>query len=243
MASDETATVHLGRLVRDPSYQVRGKLDDGHIRTLMQVYKSGRKVQPIAVAEVGGRPVLVDGWHRVEAMRRLGRETADAIVSPMGELEARWKAAEANLSHGLRLKPRELRSVFHVYIRTKKHIKPNHRREEFEHPGEALKSYREMGAEIGVSHNTIRNWMEKDFPSIFRKLAGDESFVGSGGLQPTPAPALAAAREAIGQLLSAFGTTSDDETRSELMQLVEGALRDMQKADQWRCEDAEEADF
>lgn len=239
----QTQMVHLGRLVLDPSYQVRGKLDGKHISALERVYKSGRKVQPIEVAIVAGKPVLVDGWHRVRAMQRLGRETAEAIVTEMGELDARWKAAEANTAHGLPLKTRERRAVFHVYVRAKRHIKRNHRRDDFDHPGEALKSYREIGAEIGVIHTTVRNWMMKDFPRLAAKMAGDENFAGPGGDRSPPPPAIDKAKEAIGELLSAFGTAPDDETRGQLLRLVQDALRDMEQAEQWRCGDPGDADF
>jgi len=43
---------------------------------------------PVLVVESGGRPVLVDGFARVAAVRKLGRDTVRAVVLSMGEAEA-----------------------------------------------------------------------------------------------------------------------------------------------------------
>lgn len=43
---------------------------------------------PVLVVESGGRPVLIDGFARVEALRQLGRDTVRAVVLGLGEAEA-----------------------------------------------------------------------------------------------------------------------------------------------------------
>ncbi|HEV2173067.1 MAG TPA: hypothetical protein VGR71_05845 [Nitrospira sp.] len=98
-------------------------------------------------------------------MRTLGEWEVDAIIEPVAsEQEVRWLAAKANLTHGWPLKAKEYREVFRVYIRAR-----NHRRKD-----KSFKSYREIAAEIGGArgHTTIRNWMRKDFPSVFRAMQG-----------------------------------------------------------------------
>lgn len=43
---------------------------------------------PVLVVESSGRPVLVDGFGRVHALRKLGRDTVRAVILSMGEAEA-----------------------------------------------------------------------------------------------------------------------------------------------------------
>ncbi|WP_454918533.1 hypothetical protein [Xanthobacter sediminis] len=39
----------------------------------------------------------------------------------MTEAEAQWTATQANLTHGLPLKPREVRTVFQAHAKSKQH--------------------------------------------------------------------------------------------------------------------------
>lgn len=59
------------------------------------------------VAMVGGVPLVVDGWHRVAALRHIGRGRVEAEVVEASRDEALVLAMMANLRHGLPLKPRE----------------------------------------------------------------------------------------------------------------------------------------
>jgi ParB family chromosome partitioning protein len=43
---------------------------------------------PVLVVESAGRPVLIDGFARVHALRKLGRDTVRAVTLSMGEAEA-----------------------------------------------------------------------------------------------------------------------------------------------------------
>ncbi len=102
-----------------------------------------------------------DGWHRLEAVRTNGESSVDAIVTDMTDAEAQWAAAQANLTHGLPLKPREVRVVFRAYVRSKQHRK-----------GKSYKTYREISGELShrAGHTTIRNWMKADFPKVYRAM-------------------------------------------------------------------------
>jgi ParB-like chromosome segregation protein Spo0J len=56
-------------------------------RVLASVAEEGQQVRVIVVAE-GERYVLIDGYLRVEAVRRLARDTVEATVWPLSESEA-----------------------------------------------------------------------------------------------------------------------------------------------------------
>jgi hypothetical protein len=99
----------------------------------------------------------------------------------MSMREAEWQAAAANMDHGVQLKPTERRGVFRAFIRARKHKN---------RAGQHL-SYRDIGAKLGMNHNTLRNWMEKDFPDTFRAMSKEDPGPAPGGLvEPPPGPSV-----------------------------------------------------
>ena len=50
--------------------------------------REGQQSPVLVVAEAQGRYVLVDGYCRVEGLRRLGRDVVDVVVLPLGEAAA-----------------------------------------------------------------------------------------------------------------------------------------------------------
>lgn len=116
-----------------------------------------------------GALFLVDGWHRLEAGaldidEDLDGPMALALVADLTESEIRWEAARANMGHGVPLKGREYREVFRAFIKAGKH----------RDSARQFLSYREMAPIVGKAHTTLRNWMQKDFPSVFAAMGGDE---------------------------------------------------------------------
>jgi hypothetical protein len=83
------------------------------------------------------------------------------------------------MGHGVQLKPAERRRVFGAYITARKywHVVKGARKRQ---------SYREMGAALGMNHNTLRNWLEKDHPNIFKAMSKDEGNEAPGGLMERP---------------------------------------------------------
>jgi ParB family transcriptional regulator, chromosome partitioning protein len=62
-------------------------ISEAKVAALMRVIEEGVYLGAITVRRVGGKNVLVDGLHRLEAMSRLGRETirVDAVECNQGE--------------------------------------------------------------------------------------------------------------------------------------------------------------
>lgn len=231
-ATEVTRTVHVQRIRRDWKYQVRRKLDAAQVDKLAGVYLSGRPVQPIKVALVKGSmvPILIDGWHRVAALEKIGRDTTTAEVIETTEREATWLAAAANLEHGLPLKSGELRSVFRSYVRARKHITSKGK----------FKSYRDIAPEIGKPANTIHRWMHEDFPQVAAKMGGDENFKGKGGLAELPArplPSVANTQAALQVALENFKAVQCPRARGDLIALAERVAEEMKKAGEWEAQD------
>jgi hypothetical protein len=75
--------VPLAALVMHPEYQIRGKQvspRDSAVRAYMGAYRAGVAMPPIQVIEHDDAYVLVDGWHRVTALKAIGWETVEAEV-------------------------------------------------------------------------------------------------------------------------------------------------------------------
>ena len=198
-AGDGSIELHTGSILRDPSFQVRRKLDKGIIERYAKVYESGNRMPPVEVVRVNDSYVLLEGWHRLAALEKLGRTRVRAIVHDVSKREAYWIAARANLTHGLPLKRSEMREVFRKYIKARKHRNKDG----------SLRSYREIASDLGGSrsYTTIRNWMAKDFPKIFKEYADDDGPVPEGGLRDEdtgPGPKELAIAS-INQAIAAFG--------------------------------------
>jgi hypothetical protein len=163
-AAVPTEEVLISSLIEDRRFQARSGLHQPHVSRLKQAYVAHSQLPPIRVAVVGGRPFLVDGWHRVAALRALGRAEVTAFVSEETVEGALGLAAKANLAHGLPLKPKEAKAAYRQYIKAKLNLDAKGHR----------KSYREMAAELGKPHTTIRNWTKEMFPKLYRLMGAHQ---------------------------------------------------------------------
>jgi ParB-like chromosome segregation protein Spo0J len=70
--------------------------------------RAGAQFPPITVALLDGRHYVLDGWHRVEALRMLGEQRVRAVVRPCGSrADAFVEAVRLNISHGRQLSVQE----------------------------------------------------------------------------------------------------------------------------------------
>ncbi|MBM4370758.1 MAG: ParB/RepB/Spo0J family partition protein [Deltaproteobacteria bacterium] len=65
--------------------KVRDRSEESRLRSSLE--REGQK-QPVVVVRVDGGYVLVDGYRRVRALEKLGRDVVDALVLESGEVEA-----------------------------------------------------------------------------------------------------------------------------------------------------------
>jgi hypothetical protein len=215
--------------VRD-DWQVRNKIDAATVNNYKTIYKNGGALPPIQVARVDGALRLVDGWHRLEALKLLGQTDVDATIFDATMSEARWAAASANLSHGLPLKSKEVRNVFNAYITARRHYKTNGR----------VKSYRDMEADLGhrVSYRTLNTWMKKDHPKIAKAMAeqygeGDKARYHDGDApKPDTITPLRVAAASLDNALAEARSMSPEERRY-LLDYAGRLLRKLETLPKW----------
>lgn len=226
--SEAVRTVSIADLVCDEALQVRVKLDEATIKGYAAKYRTGVDMAPIKVAVVEGVPLLVDGWHRLAALKSNGSTTAQAVViEGITRADAEWMAAQANVAHGLPLKAKEVRNVFRSYIRARKHLKGRGK----------TKSYRDIAEELGTgtSFNTVQRWMWKDFPDIAKRMGGAEDFKGKGGLREVDDEGryLDLAQKGVEQAVAAARGITSEEARGRLIAALEAAVDAVKAAGPW----------
>jgi hypothetical protein len=235
----EVIRVEIATITQSPEYQVRQKADQPTVNRYAEVIKAGTAMPPVKLARVkvgNAKPmlILVDGFHRVAAHEKLGLAFVEAIVEDMEPELAKWKAAEANMTHGLPLGNKEIREAFRRFIKAKQHVLGKAGRGK-----QRLMSYREMSPIIGKPHTTIRNWMRQDFPKVYAQIGDkveDVDWSGKGKSvadvneeqdnSNNPVAILEAA-------FKAYQATTDAELRGQAVYLAEQMVEQMKKAGGW----------
>ena len=82
--------------------QMRVEMKPDVVRDYADDMAAGAIFPPVVVYHDGTGYWLADGFHRVEAARKIGSETIDAEVREGGARDAILQAVGANASHGLR---------------------------------------------------------------------------------------------------------------------------------------------
>ncbi len=154
----------------DVAIQTRIEMEPQQIKTYGTAYKNGAKLPPLLVTERPGKfpgipsYLLLDGFHRYQALMNNGQRTVEVkiIDTPQDATphDLRWLGSRENIKNGLPLKSKDKRATFRTYVRAAMHRK-----------GRAVKSLREIAADLTFcTHQTVSNWMRKDFPSVYRAM-------------------------------------------------------------------------
>lgn len=228
-----TRTLRVDALVLDKTMQARSKLNEATVADYARVYQDGEGLPPITVAMVDGVPLVVDGWHRVAALRHIGRDRVEAEVVEASKAEALYLAMMANLRHGLPLRQREknkaLRRALGAYLRARKHLKGQGQ----------CRSLREITADLGnhVSHNTVRKWLWEDHPRLAERWWGHDPLPSPGGDGPPQKPQVFSpgntCADSISNALAAFQGVHNPVERGELIARMEEALEKMKEGGDW----------
>ncbi|RIX99524.1 hypothetical protein D3218_13695 [Aureimonas flava] len=235
----ESFSVRVADLVMDESYQVRAQLDDGAVSRYADAMRSGQEFPPISIARVGGAVVIVDGFHRVTAARKIRRETITAVLVERDEAELQWLAAEANLKHGVPLKRGEGRKLLTAYVRAGRHRNGTRR----------VKSSRDIAKDLHglASHSIILRWMKADFPEVARRMT--ERRVKNTGVGDDGIPRVdleekrqGAALVAIDHLIAHSRGIIDPERRGIVLAKLRAALEEVEGAGEWEPMAATAAD-
>jgi len=178
---------------------------------------------------VEGILIVIDGWHRLEAMKRARASHAQVVVTAMSRDEAKWEAATAKTTHGVQLKRADYVNVFKLNVRSGKHIKGRAK------GGRArYKSYRDMANELPFprSRVTVRNWMFRYFPDIARQIGDDDMPLAPGGLRDANAGELRqdGVEKLAGELLRHFRSLSSADERVAAVSTVRELLARLEVA-------------
>lgn len=99
---EQEVALSITSIRRDATIQARVGLHEPTIHEYTDAMASGRQFPPVLVFHDGETYWLADGFHRVEAQARRGRDSIRALVCAGGRRDAILAAAGANATHGLR---------------------------------------------------------------------------------------------------------------------------------------------
>jgi len=152
-------------IIRPEVFQIRlDELRKDVVRDYMSAYQRGDSMPPVRVADLKGVYYLIDGFHRMEALKWLHRDRVNAEIIPVKkEEEARWLAVKFNSIHGLRLTGKDKAKAFDIFIKAKGHLVDGKRG--------CFKSLRDMEKDFKLwTHVTIGNYLKKHYNSIYYAL-------------------------------------------------------------------------
>jgi len=137
-SSATVATLPIASLRLDGDTQARGSINPAVVDDYRERMEAGDTFPPIVVFDDGAELWVADGFHRLQAAAAAGHTHAPAEVRTGTREEARWYAAGANRTHGLRRTRADIRRAVEVALR----LRPE-------------ASDRAIGDHCGVDHKTV----------------------------------------------------------------------------------------
>jgi len=102
----ESTIINISDIVIDPAFQMRCTLSEDAVSDYSEVITSTNAEWPFStpcsVYRVSGQMILTDGFHRLAAMQKAGRDAIRATVTDGTRTDALIASLGANHSHGLR---------------------------------------------------------------------------------------------------------------------------------------------
>ncbi len=160
--------IPLGQIEADGTTQMRvAGIDPAVVADYADAMEAGATFPPIIVFFDGTQYWPGDGFHRIEAARRVDREAISADVREGGQRDALLLAASANATHGLRRTQADKRQSIETLLRD---------------PEWSRWSDREIGKACAVDHKTVgkvRRELTGEIPSdrtvTYRDRHGNET--------------------------------------------------------------------
>jgi hypothetical protein len=109
--------LQIHTLVVDETVQARASLDSGVVSEYAEALENGALFPPVIVFHDGERHRLADGFHRVAAAHKAGRQEIECDVRPGTRRDAALFAAGANVAHGLRRTNADKRHAVSILLR------------------------------------------------------------------------------------------------------------------------------
>jgi hypothetical protein len=146
--------ISIDAIRRDPELQMRDAgVDVGIVAEYADAMEAGANFPPIVVYFDGEAYWPADGFHRIGAAKKIGRETITAEVHDGGKRDALLHAVGVNAHHGLRRTAADKRRAIVAMLRD---------------PQWAKWSDREIGKRCAVDHKTVakvRAELTGEFPT------------------------------------------------------------------------------
>ncbi len=166
--------------IRDGGAQMRVEMNEQTVADYAEDMAGGAVFPPVIVYYDGKGHWLADGFHRVEATRKIGRATIEAEVHHGGDRDAILHGIGANARHGLRRTQADKRHAIETLLRD---------------PGWSKWSDRHVAKVANVDHKTVgkirREVLGGEIPSdrtvLFRDRHGNESEMQVNAAAPRPA--------------------------------------------------------
>lgn len=181
----------------DKSIQPRGEMDEAAVSDYENAYNAGKKLPPITVFKDGDHMYLVDGFHRLEAIRRTGSKTIGAMIYTGTHDDATYEACGSNKAHGVRRNNKDKRKAAAIALMLKPKMSDS---SHAEHVGVSQpfvsKIRRELAGagydELKVEVRRARDGREIDISAIqsggIESPPGDRPLPSPGEPGPTPEP-------------------------------------------------------
>ena len=114
----ERRTLRVDEVTVDAGTQVREAVAEHVVDDYAERLGEGVRFPPVVVFRDGSRYCLADGFHRLQAFRRAGRDEIEADVYVGTRADALWFALGANRTHGERLSRADKRHAIELAFRT-----------------------------------------------------------------------------------------------------------------------------
>jgi hypothetical protein len=130
----------------DEDLQSRAEMNEEVITEYAELYRRGVNLPPVRVMRDGDSYWLFDGFHRIEALTRVGEDRVTCEVIEGTWEDARWASCAANQTHGLRrTNADKARAVMRALT----------------HPKRVTQSDRAIGEHVGVDQKTVSKYRKE----------------------------------------------------------------------------------
>ncbi len=152
------AVVEIARIRTDGQTQGRVSVDESVVSEYIELMNDGVEFPPVRAWFDGSAYWLVDGFHRLAAVRAIGqsRIAAEVLRGPLEE--AQWDSYAANSSHGLRRTNADLETIVKRVL---------------VHPKSRQLSNNQIAKHLNMPESTLRRWKKR--LSLSLPLSADHS--------------------------------------------------------------------
>ena len=137
----KTKSLDIDGIRIDSGTQARAALDEATVAEYAEALGRGIDFPPVVVFRDGTEHYLADGFHRLAAFRKAGRDSIQAEVREGTRDAARWYALGANKTHGLRRSNADKRKAIRMALQERPDL-----------------SDRAIADHVGVSHPTVAKY-------------------------------------------------------------------------------------